>query len=254
MLDGMRTLATLAAALLLALAGCGSDDDNDDSGAESGAGQEMPEPEQPLEEYVDQLAAALGERDCAELKRLEFQIPCPPTAQSRPAFEDVEVSGVEQFGTGGVADFTSGEAPQGATWVLTIGEKGTWGVFRGEITGEKSVGTELGEREPFDEALDGFLAAVEEGDCKAFFRYSVTASRNERTACREELPLYDQLGEALGADPDAKPFFIGGNARYAFYGLNTDEPEKAYRTVIVSKQGPPSQPHLVLVTLRGPAS
>lgn len=257
MLGVMTKLIALSAALLLALAGCGSDDDDNEggSGGGSSAAEDVPEPRQPLEEYVEQLAAALNERDCAELKRLKFEIPCPPTPQVRPAFEDVEVTGVAQFGTGGVADFTSGEAPKGATWTLAVGEDGTWGVFRGDITGQKSVGTEIEDRGPYDQVLDRFLTAIEERDCRDFFQYSVTTSQDVKEACKEELPLYDQLAEALRADPDAEPEFIGGNESYAFYALRTDEPEKAYRTVIVAKTGPSAdEPYLVLVTLRGPVS
>jgi hypothetical protein len=240
----MSRRMTLCAVFCLALAGCGGDD-----------GEEVPKPEQKLSDYAAQLAGALNEQDCDELRRLRFEITCPPTPDVLPAFQDVKITGTAEYGSGGVADLTSREAPDGGTWSLAIDEKGRWQVFRGDVTTERTVGTEITDQGPYEEALDSFLAALKEKDCAAFFRHSITVSPTRQQACAQELPLYAGLSKSLNADTDARPFFIGGNERYAFFGLHTDRPEREYRTAIVVKTeaGAP-EPYQVLVTLRGPAS
>ena len=179
---------------------------------------------------------------------------CPADdPEIKKAFAGYETTGSATYGTGAVIDYSSGEASEGGTWELSLGSDGTWVLDAGTITQQKTAGTELARPEGFQLALDRFLDAVRQGDCDGFFRYSVTTAQDKRAACKQELPLYDNLAKALKADPEAEPAFFGGNSRYAFYGLETAGPNPAYRTVTVLKTAAGSdEPYLVARTKLGP--
>lgn len=258
-----RILA-LAATACLAVAGCGGDDEQTAGSASTpaaGPASPAPEPKQDIQDFAKLLDTALTTPGCdgldTKVNKPEeggISIVCPADdPKVAKASADYETTGAESYGSAAVIDYTSAEAPQGGTWELSLGSDGTWVIDAGSITRTETVGSELDDRAAFESVLERFLDSVRRDDCDGFFKYAVTASQDKPVACRDELPVYDALATALKADPEAKPFFIGGNARYAFFGLETDKPKPAYRTVTVVKSAEGAdQPYLVARTKLGP--
>jgi len=249
----------------LALAGCGGDAGEKKSGSAkaraANPASQASKPKQDIDEFAQLLETAITSPDCKGLKTKVnkptqggIEIACPAeVAKVGKAYAGYQTRGAESYGSGALIDYESAEAPDGGTWELSLGGDGTWVIDAGKITEERTVGTEFEKREDFDRVLDRFLGAVSEGDCDSFFKYSETYTEDKREACKEELPLYDALATALKADPDAKPFFIGGNGRYAFYGLETTKPRPVYRTVTVQETSAGAkEPYLVARTTVGP--
>ena len=243
----MRPFALLSIAVCLAVAGCGGDDDGNEGGSgdarASDPASQAPEPEQDIEEFAQLLETAVTSPGCEGLttkvnkpKEGGIEIACPAeVAKVGKAYAGYKTLGAESYGTGAVIDYEAAEAPNGGTWELSLGGDGTWVIDAGKITEDETVGTELGSRRGFDRVLDRFLTAVRDGDCDSFFRYAETFAEDKQEACRDELPFYDALATALAASPDEGPFFLGGNQRYAFYGLETTKPKPAYRTVTLER-------------------
>lgn len=266
-MNGLLPWPVLLTTLCLALAGCGGDDDEQqtsDSAKAPAAGPASPAPpeaQQELDEFAQLLETALTTPNCdgltTKVNKLDegsIQIVCPaddPTVAK--ALSGYTTTGTEAYGSGAVIDYTSAEAPKGGTWELSLGSDSTWVVDAGTITEQETAGTRLEAQGAYERVLDRFLESIREGDCVSFFRYSVTAAQDKAEACKKELPTYDALATALKADPEAKPFFIDGNARYAFFGLETSKPKPAYRTATVLKTAErANEPYLVARTKIGP--
>jgi hypothetical protein len=247
---------TVLALLGTVVAGCGGGGD-----PESGpSAAEVAEPREDIAAYADRLETALTSPDCEGLEKINdpelsgFPLPCPPRkAETKKAFAGFEVLGAASYGTGAVIDFTDGEAPDGAAYVLTLAEDRNWYIDTSPITEQLSVGTEIESKAGSAEVLDDFLDAIRDQDCEEFFRTSVTMSQDPQTACEEGLPLYDEVAAVLEASEGVEPVLLGGNRGFAFYGLTTDEPERAYRTAIVVKTAEgANEPYLVDRTSFGP--
>jgi len=255
----------LLAIACVAFAGCGGDDEKESASTPAPAAKpppQAPQPKQDIAEFARLLETAITSPGCPGLKTKVNKpdvggvaLTCPADdARVAKALAGYETTGTETYGSGAVIDYIAAEAPEGGTWELSLGGDGTWVLDSGSITAEKTVGTVLESRVGYERALDGFLDAVREGNCDGFVRYALTTRRDKAEACARELPFYDGLATALQADPDAAPFFIGGNARYAFYGLETSKPEPAYRTATVVRTTAEGaeEPYLVARTKQGP--
>jgi hypothetical protein len=91
----MRLLATLAAASLFALAGCGGDDDSDSSGSDRGY-DPAGEVRSVLNDYFDALAAGDGDKACSFLSE-DGRKKIEDAGNGKCA--DLVEAGVEQTGT-----------------------------------------------------------------------------------------------------------------------------------------------------------
>ncbi len=262
----VRTVVLLSIVACLAVAGCSGDDgDGKEAGPgeapASGPASQGAEPEQEIEEFAQLVETAITSPDCEGLttkvnkpEEGGMEIACPAeVAKAGRAYAGYRTLGAESYGTGAVIDYQAAEAPMGGTWELSLGSDGTWVIDAGKMTGEKTSGTELENRAGFDRALGRFLTAVRDSDCDTFFEYAETFTEDKQKACGDELPFYDALATALAASPDDAPFFLGGNHRYAFYGLETAKPKPAYRTVTVERTAHGSdRPYVVARTKLGP--
>jgi hypothetical protein len=250
----MRATRLLGAlALALAVTACGSQSEDQSSRA--------PKPSEKIGAFAARLQSALTQPGCPGLNRLNIKnesglvLPCPAAnPRARRAFAGFKVVGSASYGTGGVVDYTDAEAPRGGTYVTALGPSGRWVILAAPILNERTAGTKAADHKAQDRVLATFLTAIRKGDCNAFFTNAVTMSQNMALACRRELPFYANLAAGLKAAKDAKPFWLGGNGWFQFYGLITDKPKPAYRTAIVAKSGPrATRPYLVLTTNLGPA-
>jgi hypothetical protein len=251
----MRRIPLLfALAAATALTACGNSSKDDKTNA--------PKPKEPVSAYAATIQKAMTTPNCVGLNQVNikgesgFVLPCPATdknPQAKRAFANFKVTGSEAFGTGGVIDFTDGEAAKGGTYIVAVGVSGRWHIDAAPLLGHRTVGGKP-DRAGFDGPIKPFLTAIRTNDCKAFFDWAITQSQDVKKACREELPLYKNVAAALKAQPDVKPSFLGGNADAAFYSLRTDKPKPTYRTLAVVKTQPPApKPYLVLGTDVGPA-
>ena len=253
----MTRSATLGATALaaLALAACGGGDEG------GTATVEPPKPADSLAELAKRTQTALTTENCPGLDQVNVKdeaaitLGCPTTDdKAAEAYEGFTVKGGAEYGSGAVVDYTDKEAPNGGTLIATLGPSGRWSYLANERTGEPTIGTQPENREPMETVLnDHFIPAVRDRDCDEFFKYAVTRLQDPQAACKEEFPLYQGLTDALKADPDARPVWLGGNKRLGFFALQTDKPKPEYRTLVVSKTGPDAnQPFLVHPSTLGP--
>jgi hypothetical protein len=256
----MRTATAcgVAAVLAGALAGCGSKDKS--------PSPTTPAAQESISAYAQRLQRALTTKGCPGLDtQINLRnesgkfLPCPSAssgAAARRGLSGFRVTGSAAYGTGAVVDYTAGEAPPpgSASYVLARGPSGRWAILEGYLVGKRTVGTSP-LRAGYENVATKWLAAVRDSDCRAFFRWAVTKSKDATTACRKELPLYANLRKALQADPGAKPRWLGGNGTLGFFALETSKPRPAYRTLIALKSSPgASEPYLVFTTALGPAT
>jgi hypothetical protein len=231
------------------LAACGG-------GGEKSA-TDAPKPAAPLSNFAQRVATALTNPACPGLQEInanaQFTLPCPAkdrNPRARAAFRNFKITGIATYGTGGVIDFTDAEAPRGATYVTTLGPGRRWIIVAAPIFNRPTAGTRLSGEAGYRRALDNFLRAVRRNDCNGFYRWLATPpALSKAQACKEGLASYAPLRDQLKSHPNAKPFKLGGNTEFVYYGLWTG---KQYRTLPVAKtqQPPATVPHLVVTSSR----
>lgn len=248
--------ACMASAGIVAVAAsaCGGDGEEP-----SGANQPLPSESlarEPAQTFATRLAKLLEtsttKRDCGRLEaigdRSAIEFPCPPGEGLRRSMTQFEVVGTEEYGTGAVVDYASGGSEDGAAMVLSIGAGRTWAVNRFAIITEPSTGTsDETSRAGFREAVDSYLTAVRERDCKAFAAVAVTVGVSSNRVCETAFRATRTLARSLRAEPAARPEYQGGNGTYGFFTLELRKPRPGRVTIsAIRDRAKPSDDYLVL--------
>jgi len=237
---GRRWALCLAVAAIAGTgaAGCGGDD-------ETIAAQEKSRYEaatQPSQEFATRLANLLRTTrkpaECVELNTIAtrsfVRFPCPPPKRIARSMAGFEVVKSEEYGTGAVVDYESGEAKDGAALILFVAPNREWGISRFGMLTEPSVGTsDAASREGFDAAVDDYLAAVRDRDCKAYREVAVTDSSDAKAVCKSAFAGTKGLADRLEASSDPAPVYEGGNRTYGFYTVETPKPKPRRTTISV---------------------
>lgn len=240
-----KLVGALGASLVLfLLAGCGGggDDSTTAEGSGSKSAGNAPVAKETVERFAarfEEAATAAASGDCKTVDSFNAlniaALPCG--GKDGKNYADLEVTGTEAFGTGGVVDFTDAEAPNGATLLIGLDQSGKFGVMASLVSETEEVGTEPGQVAVSDKAVKSFLRAVREEDCDAYFDQALTLSQDKAKECKAEFA--SSTPDELAADPGAEPVRLGGVADFAFYGLST-EPD-GYRTIVTLPGAGPSE-------------
>jgi hypothetical protein len=239
----LRSLATAAVALALSAGSCAG---FGDSGS-SDAGEAPPLPDAPkpsgppamsetVNEAVERIEHVLGTDDCEQiyalnpLSRPKLATESRCEALRRLAGLDVQAA-ASYGGVAAVVDYLRGDRTVSA---LLVGDAdGRFHVaFIDAFRGVPSVGTKRAPQ--LDAAAERAVRALRRRDCAAFldvaYRRFGFAGGSDAEVCErvETNPL-----AALDRGGKARFERLGGNAGYAFYGLDT---RKSYLTVIAARQ------------------
>lgn len=256
-------LTVVAAATALAaatLTGCGGDDAEstakDDRQAPNGKEvQRYSAAGEPPKVFIERTAklleTAAGKKDCAQLVDVNghslTRFPCPPPKALSKSMASFEVVGVEEYGTGAVVDYRSGEVADGAAIVMFVAPDREWGISRFGIVTPPSTDTGDEEtRDGYAETVDDYLAAVRKRDCDAFAEVVFIPGGDDRKVCDTLFPMTEELGQRLKDYPSAKPKYEGGNASYGFYSIETRHPTVENVTISIVATGDSSKPYAVL--------
>lgn len=266
----LRDCAVLLCACAVAAsaaAGCGGTDE--ESTATRGA-PEYAMASEPSGTFAERMAKLLettkAKRDCPQLEEINqrslTRFPCPPAKTFSRSMAQFEVVGAKEYGTGAIVDYTSGAAKDGATIVLFAAPDRNWGISRFGIVTEPSTETsDEKNRAGFREAVNDYLAAVRERDCKAFTAVTFTGDASREEVCEKIFPTTRTLAKRLEDDPTAKPGYEGGNASYGFFTLETRKPKPANSTISVvaaaadsTSSSDPANSYLVLDVAASPTA
>ena len=233
-----RVLLAAALATCVAASGCG---DDETSAGESGTPGDL----------ARGLARAVQEADCPRLRRINresgVRVPCPKSAAQSRWMDGFEIVGAEAWGTGAVVDYKARSARDGASMVMFLNTRGKWGLSQVGLVNAPSVGTDdEPSRTGFDQAVGRYLLAIRKRDCDIFFRYAVTFSPDTKAACRREFQAARVLTRSLGRNLGTKPAYLGGNARFGFYGLTLAKPKRHFTISVVKADPRAAVPYLVL--------
>jgi hypothetical protein len=178
-----------------------------------------PKPRESISEAANRIGATAFSNDCAAINRL--------TALSRPyeackgleALAGVHVSATASYGgAAGVIAFGSGESLRNA--ILIVDSDGLYHIpLIDPFTTAQSVGTSFASQ--FDAAAEETVKAMREGDCDAFRRVALVRF-GSGSAPDQVCAFLDgsQLTQFLAANPNARPWRLGGNQDYAFYAVS----------------------------------
>jgi hypothetical protein len=254
-------LPSLCAGALLAtaaIAGCG-DDDGDSAASEKVRFAAASEQEHVFIERMGKLLETTStKKDCAQLEEINARsltrFPCPPEKGLRESMATFEVVGTEDYGTGAVVDYKSGNAKDGASIVLFVAPDRSWGIGRFGIVTDPSTGTsDEDSRDGYDEAVELYLDAVRERDCKAF--KEVAFITDKKDVCKTSFAGTEPLAKRLKADPSAEPSYEGGNETYGFFTLETRKPVPENVTISVIRAGAgEGETYLILDVAPSPTS
>jgi hypothetical protein len=243
MVSGCRGAAltcALTAAAGAAIAGCGGDSEEPSTTVAERRGPSLAS--EPPRVFATRLAKLLEttrrRQECIALasisSRSRTKFPCPPDALTRSSMAGFEIVGVGEYGPGAIIDYRSGTAKEGAAIVLSVGVARAWAVNRFGVVTKPSTGTSDEEsRDGFSAAVDAYLTAVRERDCKAFEAVTFVSQGSADKACETVLPTTRRLAKRLRVNPSAKPRYQGGNATYGFFALELPKPKPANVTISV---------------------
>jgi len=239
-------------------AGCG--DDGDESTAEEARSRQTVEysaANEPVKVFVERLAKLLetasAKSDCAEIEDINLhsltRFSCPPSKQLSKSMASFEVVDFEEYGTGAVVDYRSGEVEDGAAVLLFVAPDRRWGISRFGIVTEPSTKTsDEDSREGYAETVDAYLKAVRERDCEAYTEVVYTDASGD-AVCDGVFTTTEELATGLQKDRSAKPRYLGGNATFGFYSIETEWPVPTLNnttvSVIKAADGSP-KPYMVL--------
>jgi len=238
---GRLVASVCAAAALGGIAGCG---DSDEESTAGNAATTFSRASEPPKTFIERMAKLLetttAAKDCAQLEEINQRSPsrfsCPPAKALRKSMASFEVVGVEEYGTGAVVDYKSGKLDDGAAILLFVSPDRNWGIGRfGVVTKPSTETSDEDSREGYDEAVDRYLTAVRERNCKAFEKVAFTGGVKRKDVCKVSLAATKPLAKRLKANPSAAPSYAGGNATYGFYNLETRKPEAENSTISVVK-------------------
>lgn len=224
-----------AAAVALPVAGCG---DDGDSAAQQGATDYSWANESPRV-FAQRLAKLLETSHrgaCDQLDAVSARsmtgFSCPPERSLARSMAKFRVLGSEEYGTGAIVDYRSGAVTDSAAVVLVVAPNREWAVGRFGVFAEPSVDTgDERSRAGFAAAVDDYLRATRERDCKALARVELDSSGSDRPACSERLAQTRQLARLLKSNPDAEPVYEGGNATFGFHRLELAKPRRSSLTI-----------------------
>jgi len=258
-----RLLPALCAAALgaVAIAGCGGDDDESAAKDEQGPRQTQEvkrlsaageSPKVFIERTARLLATVSAKKDCKQIddvNRHSFsRLACPPSKELAASMESFKLVGVKEYGTGAVVDYRSGKVQDGGAILLFVAPDRKWGISRFGILTKPSTGTsDADSRAGYGKAVDAYLKAVRERDCKAFEAVMFTTKATEKSICGRTFAITASLAGRLKDNPSAKPKYLGGNATYGFYSIDTEKPVSKTTTISLVKApaGAP-KPYMVL--------
>ncbi|HEU0018790.1 MAG TPA: hypothetical protein VFQ14_00730 [Thermoleophilaceae bacterium] len=256
---GLPALVCAGALAATIAAGCGGGDDESTAKQEpvqaSAAGE-------PAETFIARTAKLIEttakKKDCAELEAINnrsmTRFSCPADKKLRDSLGKFEVVGVEEYGTGAVVDYKSGQVEDGAAIVLFVGPTMDWGIGRFGILSKPSTGTsDAEERAGYAKAVEEYLEAVRERDCDAYVDITFNGGDKKNVVCKEVFPGTKGLADVLKANPNAKPRYEGGNAAYGFYSLEAANPQPSSVTISVAKAKGP-RPYVVLDVTPSPTA
>lgn len=228
-------LAVLCGVVGLAAVGCGG---GEADSAESAAPAAKGSPQQAATRVAELLASAKrrGDKACRELEsvteRSIARFGCPPPKSLRRSMASFEVTGVAVHGSGAVVDYRSGEAKDGASILMFVDSSRRWSLSKFGLFYERTVGTSDDDsREAFDTAVDGYLTAVRNGNCRRYADFANTASSNKQAVCDQEFAATAPLARLLRRNRDTTPAYLGGNKRFGFHALELSQPEPRYFTI-----------------------
>jgi hypothetical protein len=253
MLGGSRTCATLLCVGAVVLIGAGCGDDGDSTARQTGVtySRASESPRAFATRMAKLLETATTRKDCRQLDEINgrslTRLRCPAGRAFRKSMSRFEIVGAKEYGTGAVVDYKSGATPDGAAIVLFVATDRNWAISRFGVLTEPSTGTSDEEsRDGFHKAVDDYLTAVRERDCKAFAEVAFTGGASETAVCKA-FPSTKALAERMKANPTARPKYEGGNGTYGFFSLETAEPTVINETISVIEAGPDSpSPYVVL--------
>jgi hypothetical protein len=233
-----RAAALLGAVLVLCAVATGCSSDDGDSEAAPDAPELSPRA-QSAYDFAEELGRlqlrATSAKRCEELRAIDerspFDLSCPVGDTSRQSLRYYKVRNAEAYGTGAIVDYQAAEQRIKASMVLSLTPEGEWSISRYGMLNLPAAGTsDKTTRAGYADIVDRYLKAVLRRDCEEFKEVAVTP-RLGNEPCGIELPQTKWLADLMKADPDAKPRYLGGNATYGFFALETDGPKPSYTTI-----------------------
>ncbi len=227
-------VATLVA--VAALTGCGGLEDEAPIQART-VTQPEPAVQGALGRYVRRLGEAAGRERCGAVAALVHSSSAPQDAERCRAvhsrlqgWHDPEA---EQYGTGALVNFQA-ERDQLRTAVLAMDRNRA---FRLLFVVDSPIGSQSGPaRADYDRAARQAAAALAFRDCARFLavahRSVGVANGPDSVVCRA-LPTLG-VARILQAHPSTRPQPLGGDGRFAFYGLPADD--DAYYTMVMARE------------------
>jgi hypothetical protein len=188
---------------------------------------------------TDRVAAALASPGCVRvlaLRPLSRQsVSSPFQCQSFRALAGLEVEKAASYGGGAVADYVTADG-QALSAVFILDADGLYHLAFIDLNPSGSSDPAVGTRfEPkFDAAAQVAVNALREKDCRSF--QTVASERFLGTAETSAICAYASMNNPLAnlssSSPRAQPQRLGGNSRYAFYGVRA---QGAYVTVVMAR-------------------
>jgi hypothetical protein len=240
-LRGLTAVAIATVGLATVAAGCGGDDSTAEERRTYAKASEQ------SRVFAVRMAKLLETtattEDCVELEEINARsftrFPCPPARSLSRSMKKFKVVGAEEYGTGAVVDYTSGEVPDGAAIVLYVAPDRNWGIGRfGLVTEPSTETTDDDSREGYGAVVDDYLDAVRTRDCEAFRDAAfIESDDGGERLCRTVFAGTAPLARRLKQNPSAEPRYEGGNATYGFYTLETPKPAPENSTISVMRTG-----------------
>lgn len=242
----LSLLAVFAAGVAL-VSGCGDDDtsaggDGGDEGASTATATVPSKP--PAEGSADEFATRMAKlvattkakRDCGPLneinRRSSYKFGCPVPKQVRDSLGLFEITKSATHGTAAIVDYRTGGSPSGATMLAYKTPGDEWAVARyGLLNFSVDREPDTESRPAFEKVAARYVDAVRERDCEAFGDTALTSTQDEKVYCRKEFRGSLPLARTLKRNPDAEPEYLGGDAKFGFFALRTDNPRPAYHTI-----------------------
>jgi hypothetical protein len=248
-----RSRAWLVVVLLLgslSLVSCGGDDGDTEADEQKYSAADEP-PRVFAERVAKLIATSTRKQDCAQLEEIASLVTfaCPTDKKLRKSMRSFRIVGAEEYGTGAVVDYESGESKDGAAITLFVTPDRKWGIGQfGVLTQPSTKTTDEESRAGFDRAVNEYLAAVRKRDCKAYTDVAYTRNVKKSEVCKVLFATTtDALAKRLKADPAARPEYQGGNGTFGFYGIETKRPVPKNSTISVVRGEEDGKPSYVVL-------
>lgn len=233
-----------ALASMLVLAGCLGDDAGSPAPPESDGKDTQrrisaPDPRQSIDDAARGLQAAVTSGDCNQLKLLSFSgLPNLDDAGCRRILgrlRGFEIKGADEYGTGGVVDFTTTRAPGTMLFALGKDRSFKWVRPLSRRADAEVVGTRPPSRNTLDSTASAAVRALRDGQCAQLAKAAsgiVPQPEAPQAACENRR----SLRASLTRDRTVRPHRLGANSRVAFYSL-LPKPRGPYFTLVLLQNG-----------------